>query len=726
MAKKFNFNPLSGKFDIVNTGDVVGPSSAVSGDVAAFDGVTGKLLKAGDINTANFNTSPTPGAHAAGKMYWDATWKTGALMLDGDSILQMGQETMAYVKNANVAAGLTEGQVVYIDGAASGIPTVGLADATDDAKSYVLGVVTSPTIAQGAFGYVTIRGHVNDLNTDAWTVNDVLYLDDTTPGGLTTTPPTAGNNDIRIGRVMIKDPSAGRVYVNVRPLASLDTLSDVAITSPALDNYLRYNGTEWVNSAGATVSGSAGIYFYMDDTAIIATGVNNDNEVVTLSKTPVTTTPEVVDAISVTAATSPVLKEAYLYNTALGRTSLDAGVWKFDTYASVSSTAGGRVSSIKRSVYQVIVQGMTVTTTGSGTSRTCTAASGTPFVSGDVGTDKTNSGYVQTPQGLYQITGYTSATVVTIAVPTTYSNEAGVAFNKWKYLFQIQTPTITTTGTNYALYTAETAQPAFAISATDKLGEIAFGISNNTTTVNFTHNGSARYSNFQSPLITLHNNLAGLQGGAANDYYHLTSAQTTIATQSATAARDGYLTSADWSTFNAKAPTSGPTFTGTVTLPKTLEIQDTSADHQYVLAVNELTADRTVTLPLLTGNDEFVFADHTKTLTNKRITPRITTIASAAEPTVNTDNCDCVTITAQAAAITSMTTNLSGTPTNFQKLIYRIKDDGTARAITWGASFAARGVSLPTTTTISKVLTVGFIYNTVTSTWDCIAASQEA
>jgi hypothetical protein len=116
----------------------------------------------------------------------------------------------------------------------------------------------------------------------------------------------------------------------------------------------------------------------------------------------------------------------------------------------------------------------------------------------------------------------------------------------------------------------------------------------------------------------------------------------------------------------------------------------------------------------------------TVTLTNKRITPRITTITSSATPTVNSDDCDTVTITAQAANITSMTTNLSGTPTNFQKLIYRIKDDGTARTITWGASFAARGVALPTTTTISKVLTVGFIYNTVTSTWDCIASAQES
>lgn len=118
-------------------------------------------------------------------------------------------------------------------------------------------------------------------------------------------------------------------------------------------------------------------------------------------------------------------------------------------------------------------------------------------------------------------------------------------------------------------------------------------------------------------------------------------------------------------------------------------------------------------------------ATSTTTFTNKRITPRVSTEVSSATPTINTDNVDAHSITAQGADITSMTTNLSGTPTNFQKLLIRFKDDGTARAITWGASFEAKGVALPTTTVISKVLTVGFIYDTVTSKWGCVASAQE-
>ena len=55
------------------------------------------------------------------------------------------------------------------------------------------------------------------------------------------------------------------------------------------------------------------------------------------------------------------------------------------------------------------------------------------------------------------------------------------------------------------------------------------------------------------------------------------------------------------------------TLTGkTLTSPvlTTPQINDTSSDHQYIFAGSELAADRTVTLPLLTANDEFVFKAH--------------------------------------------------------------------------------------------------------------------
>lgn len=64
-----------------------------------------------------------------------------------------------------------------------------------------------------------------------------------------------------------------------------------------------------------------------------------------------------------------------------------------------------------------------------------------------------------------------------------------------------------------------------------------------------------------------------------------------------------------------------------------LSINDISSDHQYIFGVSELTADRTVTLPLLTGNDEFTCNAHTQTLTNKTINADSNTIT-------NIDNAD--------------------------------------------------------------------------------------
>lgn len=114
----------------------------------------------------------------------------------------------------------------------------------------------------------------------------------------------------------------------------------------------------------------------------------------------------------------------------------------------------------------------------------------------------------------------------------------------------------------------------------------------------------------------------------------------------------------------------------------------------------------------------------TNTLTNKRVTLRVGSTASSATPTIDTDAVDSYDITALATNITSMTTNLTGTPTTDQRLWLSFTDNGTARTITWGSSFEASGTTaLPTTTVINTRLDVGFIWNSATSKWRCVATS---
>ena len=143
--------------------------------------------------------------------------------------------------------------------------------------------------------------------------------------------------------------------------------------------------------------------------------------------------------------------------------------------------------------------------------------------------------------------------------------------------------------------------------------------------------------------------------------------------------------------------------------------------YAVTLTPTTLTASRTLTLPDATTT--VVGTDATQTLTNKWVQPRVlASTANSATPTLNTDNYDMMVITGQTVAITSFTTNLTGTPVNGQKLIIAITGTG-AIGITWGASFEASTVALPTTTVTTNRLDVGFIWNVATTKWRCVAVA---
>jgi hypothetical protein len=105
------------------------------------------------------------------------------------------------------------------------------------------------------------------------------------------------------------------------------------------------------------------------------------------------------------------------------------------------------------------------------------------------------------------------------------------------------------------------------------------------------------------------------------------------------------------------------------------------------------------------------------------ITPRVQTIASSATVTPTSAN-DLVVITAQAAGLTIA--NPTGTMVQGQALMIRIKDNGTARSIAYGTNYRAIGITLPTTTVISKTLYLGCIWNATDTKFDIVGLNQEA
>jgi hypothetical protein len=107
--------------------------------------------------------------------------------------------------------------------------------------------------------------------------------------------------------------------------------------------------------------------------------------------------------------------------------------------------------------------------------------------------------------------------------------------------------------------------------------------------------------------------------------------------------------------------------------------------------------------------------------------PRVESTNSVATLVINADTTDTEIITALATPLDIDPP--SGTPKQGQRLVIRILDDGSARAISWDAGvggFRPIGVTLPLTTTISKYLYIGALYNATDDKWDVVAVNEEA
>lgn len=167
---------------------------------------------------------------------------------------------------------------------------------------------------------------------------------------------------------------------------------------------------------------------------------------------------------------------------------------------------------------------------------------------------------------------------------------------------------------------------------------------------------------------------------------------------------------------------------------KTLTVSDstTLATNSITLAGGEvITFSATNALSLLTSGstsmtfpaatDTVVCLATTQTMSNKHLTAQVQSVADAGgtfTPVSITNDYGIMTGLSQATTIAAP----SGSPTQGDRLIIRIKDNGTARALTWNAIFrASSDLALPTTTIISKTMYCGFIYNSTDSKWDFVA-----
>jgi hypothetical protein len=509
-------------------GSIAHPESAelvidlLETDIATEADLTEYVKKDGSTSSdkLNLDTTPTLGTLVAGDIYYDESTKTIAAKVTDNTTLRLSQDD-SFIAHNNSFATIPKGKVVYVIGVIDSQPRIGLARADTITITSILGI-TSEDIPHGSKGLVITRGILSGLDSDEFFTNSTVYLSDTVAGELQQAPPLAEYSlTVQIGYVLVSNATTGSYFIELSKNNKITDLADVEITTPIVDQVLRYNGAYWINGSETSTSASVGANFFLDSSPAIPAGSGPQSvEVFSLIKNP---SPAGESILSAVVNNNTQLIKMFNYESSLGGSSIDSGVWRFNTHALVSQTVG--VSTLPIVVRKVSAQPGTITIMGIGTSRTATANGATPFFPSDYNADLTLASYIQTPNALFRITGYISNISVNVETVPTYTNEITVGYSKHINLF-VDTP-VELNNTTLDLFASETTRDSFPIDPSDKLSVAYYARTTAVinTTVSLYINGVDNASYFITPIATRHNDLIGVQGGSSTELYHMTLAE---------------------------------------------------------------------------------------------------------------------------------------------------------------------------------------------------------
>lgn len=110
---------------------------------------------------------------------------------------------------------------------------------------------------------------------------------------------------------------------------------------------------------------------------------------------------------------------------------------------------------------------------------------------------------------------------------------------------------------------------------------------------------------------------------------------------------------------------------------------------------------------------------------NFRTKPRTVTSTTTATLTPDISTANSYELNAQGSALTIAAP--AGSANEKDVLLFFIKDNGTARAITWNAAYVnISGLTALTTTVVSKWSVVGCVYNATLAKWHIVSITTEA
>jgi len=239
-----------------STGTAWGTSYSTTGTGTVVALATAATLNNPTVSDYTAYTPTTAPTYAEGRVFYDSAAHTLNYYNDSSQMsVNIGQEQIVRVRN-QTGSTIPDGTVVYISGATGQTPLVTKAIATSYTTADVIGVTTTD-IANNGFGYVTINGTVNGLDTSAFADGDAVYLSASVAGAYTATEPTAPNYSIQIGVVIYSHGVNGKLLVAIqtKSVESQHIIGTVGIASGGT------NGTA-TPTAGAIAYGTGTAYAF--------------------------------------------------------------------------------------------------------------------------------------------------------------------------------------------------------------------------------------------------------------------------------------------------------------------------------------------------------------------------------------------------------------------------------------------------------------------------------
>jgi collagen type II alpha len=259
-SAELGYDTTEKKFKI---GDGTTPWNSL--DWASNIGVSGEAIfpeAIYDVSGIFFDTSFGSVDQVEGQLNWNNETGTIDVGLTQDLTMHVGQDIFFRVKNST-GSPITKGEPVAATGVIGGGEVVQVAPfAVDGSVDEIrfIGLVADD-IANGDDGYVVQFGHVKNVdlrtanttlnpNGETWAVGDILFVDDSSAGGLTKVQP---KDDIYVAMVLA-DGQNGELLVRITDPGHINELHDVNTSGVVDGSFLVWDsGNEtWQNSNNLT------------------------------------------------------------------------------------------------------------------------------------------------------------------------------------------------------------------------------------------------------------------------------------------------------------------------------------------------------------------------------------------------------------------------------------------------------------------------------------------